>query len=357
VEYESGDPALKETAGIIARIFPNQKLREYFWQMVALMLEGKNITKTIQLWTGVGDNGKTVLMNFLKKMFGPYFAVIPTTCVTGKKPAAGKATPELAKLGGGVRVVFMNEPNQNEELNTATLKNWSGNDPMYVRALFDNGFEMIPMFKIVIICNDLPRVGNHDAAFWGRMRVVPFESRFTHGAPEDKAEQWEQKHFARDDAIEASFEALAPALFFLVVQMHNKIHSPDGGVRLVDPDEVKVATESYRSTSNCYNLFVDQIFDMSEGSEKHAQARVRKLPAVYSMFKSWFRDSFPKKNIHCLPMFMRAMVAVIPDIETLPMLAKADLNEGNVYGNSHGQQAVDRASFEEGGGAQEEYPY
>jgi len=322
--YEEGDPTLKETKGIIARIFPNKKLRDYFWQMTALMLEGKNITKTIQVWTGCGDNGKTVLMNFLKAVFGPYFAVIPTTCASGKKPQAGSATPELAKLGGGVRVVFMNEPNQNEVLNTATLKNWSGNDPMYVRALFDNGYEMVPMFKIVLICNDLPQVGNHDAAFWGRIRVVPFKSRFTHDAPKDITKQWKAKHFARDDAIEDSFETLAPALFYLVVRAYENIHSADGGVRLVDPWEVLKATENYRSTSNCYNLFVEQIFDTSPDAAEHRLAKVRDIPAVYALFRNWFRDSFPSGKINSMPVFMRAVRAVLPDVDTAKMLCKSD---------------------------------
>ena len=165
-EYKLTDREVENVLEFFEQIFPDEELRNYFLDYLSELLEGNNRKKEIFMWTGDGDNGKSVTQRILDHMLGRLAVKLPTTLITGKKPNVGSACPEIARLAGA-RLATMEEPDPDERINVGSLKNLTGGDILFGRDLFEPGKktkEIIPMFKLNFICNQLPYLEKPDNA-------------------------------------------------------------------------------------------------------------------------------------------------------------------------------------------------
>lgn len=243
-------------------------------------------------WTGEGDNGKSVTQLFFELMMGKLAIKLNTNIITGKKPSAGAAFADLARAGGGVRWAVLEEPDADEMINTGIFKHMSGNDSFYARDLFErgkDGREIKPLFKLVFICNKLPRMKAADKAVWNRVRVIPFEATFCrpdNPAPESYEEQLRQKRFPMDKQFGKKIPNLVEAFAWYLLQHRLKImNSPR-----VEPEKVRSATEIYRKQNDIYRQFVDE--SIAEDKDKWIS-----LVELYNLFKEWFKDSLPGHSV------------------------------------------------------------
>jgi intein/homing endonuclease len=133
------------------KIFPDPELKQYFLEYCAMLLKGGNKSKTFLVLSGHGDNGKSINMELLKLVLGKYMRILPTTVLTGKKAQSSQATPELDGING-VRHVLVQEPEGKETMNIGTLKELTGNDEIYIRGLFKEGRNILPLFKLSMTC-------------------------------------------------------------------------------------------------------------------------------------------------------------------------------------------------------------
>jgi P4 family phage/plasmid primase-like protien len=196
-------PKVQAVEHFLEQILPDKPLRRYFKDISSDIFQGGNSQKIVPIWQGHGDNGKSVMQKIFEKMFGPYAVKLNTTVVTGKKVQGGCANADLARTGGGVRWVVMEEPEPTEMINDGILNNLSGNDSFFARDLFEKGkdiSEITPLFKIILICNNFPKLRNNLPATWNRIRVIPFEATFVRPEKQDTLpatyeEQLQQKRF------------------------------------------------------------------------------------------------------------------------------------------------------------------
>lgn len=280
-EFNEMDPWVIETHNFFEKIFPDTSIRQYFMERLAEMLVGGNKRKHVYFWTGRGNNGKSVAKAFVQKMFGSYFIDIPNSILVGQKPKNGQACPELARADRGVRAAFTQEPNKKDLINTGALKEYSGNDTFYTRTLFEKGGEIEPMFKLVMITNDLPGVTTNDPAVWNRIRVIPFESTFTDNPPEDEDEQFRTKTFKKDENFDEKLEKMLEPLFWILVKLLPKIKRV-----IYEPPKVKEATDKYRRSQDIYAQFID------ERTIEDDTKRIT-ISDFFEAFRNWHKQSFP----------------------------------------------------------------
>lgn len=151
-KFSEDDIEVLDVKDFLSKVFPDESVRNYFMDVMSEVFEGKNSRKHVYVWTGDGDNGKSVTQLFFEKMFGPLCAKPPTSLITGKRTQSSSASPEFARLGNGVRWVVFDEPEKKEVINTGILKQLSGNDTYYARKLYSDGVEIVPMFRMCLIC-------------------------------------------------------------------------------------------------------------------------------------------------------------------------------------------------------------
>lgn len=73
-------------------------------RFVSSCLEGRNANKVFSIWSGSGDNGKTVMVSLIEQAFGDYAVKMPTSLLMGfsvntscKKPLCTIGTIDTAK--------------------------------------------------------------------------------------------------------------------------------------------------------------------------------------------------------------------------------------------------------------------
>lgn len=277
-------PDVVQVHDFLMKIFPDRSVRDYFMDVSADVFLGGNSSKLIQFWSGEGDNGKSVTQTLFEKMLGPYAIKLPTSLITGKRTQSSSASPELARAGNGVRLAMLQEPDQKDVLNIGLLKELSGNDTFFARGLYKEGSEIRPMFKLVLVCNEPPKLPYNDRATWNRIRVIPFESTFTDEAPASLEEQLLTKKFPKDKRFSEKIPKMIEAFAWCLVQRLRR--RPAGYVQF-EPDKVRLATANYQRRNDIYRQFVDEmIATVATDSELS-------LIEVYAVFKDWFRESVP----------------------------------------------------------------
>jgi P4 family phage/plasmid primase-like protien len=300
--YTFDHPDVLDVISFFEKVFPDEQVREYFFYEVCQVFVGGNPSKIIQFWTGEGNNGKSVTQALFEKMLGPLAVKFSTSLLTGKKKDLGAAAPELARSGNGVRWAVMDEPSADEVINPGPLKCITGNDAFFARDLFQTGketVEIIPMFKIVMICNQLPVIKDADKATWNRVRVIPFESTFVplEECPTDVEEQFKQKKFPMDKHFTTTkLPKLLEPLAWYLIQRWTHIKNDS---EYIEPLKVKVATAAYREDNDIYTQFELQCIIHKEGY-------TLPIATLHEIFEGWLKIEFPQLSQPARPAIRKA---------------------------------------------------
>lgn len=291
-QFTDDDQKVQDVYNFLEKVFPDKSIRTYFLDTSSEIFYGGNHRKIFQMWTGEGDNGKSVTQMFFEQMLGGSLSIkVPTTMVTSKKPMSGSAWPELARAGDGVRAAWIEEIDESEGIYCGIVKHLTGNDSFAARDLFEKGRDMKdikPMFKLFFICNKPPEfVGGGDKALWNRARVVPFESTFCREndpAPASYEEQLRQKRFPMDKDFAAKIPQLVEAFAWVLLQHRTKPKM------MIDPEKVRSATNAYRQRNDIYRQFIEECI-------AEDQTAKISLLEIYTQVKDWFKESMPGRKL------------------------------------------------------------
>jgi P4 family phage/plasmid primase-like protien len=286
-DFTLDSPAVQMAERFFVQIFPDESLRRYFLAIQSEIFVGSNTNKIFMIWTGEGDNGKSVTTDIFEKMLGPYSVKLPTSLIIGKRTQSSSASPELERLGNGVRFATVQEPNSSDQINTGIMKELSGNDKFYARGLHKNPIEVHPMFTPVMICNKPPNISNsqYDEAVWNRVRTIPFESTFPRDSsivPHTEEEQIKKKIFPRDPNFADKIPDMLEGVAYYLLHIYRTKSKED----MREPDKVMQATNNYRKANDVFRAFLDEKIQYSEGAKIY-------LSNIYNIFKEWYRNSIP----------------------------------------------------------------
>lgn len=289
-EFDETDEEVLNVHDYLEKVFPDKSVRNYFLDVSSDVFVGGNHQKQVYFWTGEGDNAKSVTQSLFEKMLGELAIKFSTTLITGKKTANGSANPELSRAGDGIRWATLEEPDGDEQINIGTLKNLSGNDSYWARDLFQKGKEakeITPMFKLIFICNKLPKLKYSDKATWNRIRVIPFESTFVKDGkdcPKTFEEQLRQKKFPMDKQFSKKIPGMIQAFAWVLLRHRSQIK-----IR-IEPPKVTQATEIYRKQNDIYRQFIEE-------SIIEDKSFTLSLLELYSNFKEWHKEGFPNYSL------------------------------------------------------------
>jgi P4 family phage/plasmid primase-like protien len=288
-EYTMQDEEVQNVISFLTKVFPDPELRKYFLDTYSDIFVGGNNQKKVYIWTGEGDNGKSITQMFFDEMLGQLSIKFNTQYFTGKKVASGSANPELARAAPPVRSVTMEEPDADESLNIGELKKLSGGDKFWARDLFEKGKktrEVTPMFMLTFICNKLPKLKFSDKATWNRLRVICFESTFVEPGdpcPITFEEQMKHKRFPMDKDLKHKIPGMVPAFAWYLLEWRKTVT-----VR-TEPIKVREATELYRLQNDIYRQFIEECIIEDDV--------VLTLTELYAQFKEWYKEGWPNNTL------------------------------------------------------------
>jgi len=243
-------------------LFPTRDaaLIEYVQRVIGYALTGDGSEKALFFLHGDGDNGKTTMLEVIRRLLGPYAGMVMIDTLMSKSQDATRQQA-VAQLYGK-RMVTASESEEGRRFNESILKGITGMGRLMGRRLYENAFEFDPTHKLFTDANHKPDIRGTDHAIWTRMHLVPF------GVIIPKAEQ--------DKQLGRKLREELPGILAWAVR---------GAVAwsklgLERPTAVDRATEAYRSEMDVVSIFLTECCEKDPDASEGATH-------LYSAFKAW----------------------------------------------------------------------
>lgn len=290
----------------IEQLFPAEELRDFFWKYMASILYSGNADKIFMVWSGDGDNSKSMLVKLIQKALGDYCVQLPASMLSEKEGHSSSANPCKARAVKSKLVVY-GEPEDTEQLRAALIKGHTGGDDFGVRNLYESVKQCTATFKMLMVCNRVPPIRNPDQAVRRRVVVLPFNSVWVDNPPTTKEDRISSRRFKKDPHFEKNLDCMAPAFLWLMCTKWKR-YSEDGLTER--PAEVMRATNDYFNESNLIEVFVKDCLDIrqladapleqQEQEEDGASCNTR-ASKVYSTYRRW-HETMQSKHAGCMTM-------------------------------------------------------
>ena len=230
------------------------------------------LTEDFMVHHNCGSNGKSKLLELIEFALGDYACKLSNTVLTRKQGGSSNASPDIEQTKGK-RLASIQETEQDDMVNVGRMKELSGGDKIYARGLFKDPIQFKPQFKMILLCNELPKINADDNGTWRRIRVVKFISRFTDNP---KLEH----EYPIDPMLSEKIHKWKEAFMYILLQKYKK-YKKHG---LKEPEEVLEVTREYQRVSDMYNDF------MTDTIVKDEKSHIG-LNELYRVFKEWFRNN------------------------------------------------------------------
>jgi len=162
-------------ASFINEVLPDTVVAGFVQRWFGYCLTGRSTEKVFLMLIGVGDNGKSVLVEVLKWLLGGYAAKIDTELLMAQPRSPQGPSPEILDIKGR-RLIYANETSEGQQLSDARVKDLTGGDTLAARPLYGKTrVEFSPTHKLMMIGNHKPKITDNTSGMWNRVVLVPFE--------------------------------------------------------------------------------------------------------------------------------------------------------------------------------------
>ena len=295
--FNKDSPEVKEVQQFFDSLQMEKEVATYILVYIASILDGDAEDQNFIMWTGVGSNGKSTIMELLIATLGDYFGMVPITLLTQKRGSSSGATPELADKAGK-RLLVMNETEHNDVIHIGYMKELTGGDLILARPLYGDPFYYKPQFHMLLLCNTLPNIPSTDKGTWRRIRAVPFPIEFVSG-PCTKPNQK-----PRDKTLKTKMKNWNKPLIWLLLNVYYpmykdtvKIEINDGretemkGLDAFEPKAVKDQTEKYKKDIDIHYEFFSSTYKKT-GNDRD----IIPFSVLFKQFKSWYNEYYDSRN-------------------------------------------------------------
>ena len=151
-------------------------LIQFVQRAVGYSLTGDVREQVLLICHGVGSNGKSVFLNILRKLLGGLaIQAAPDLLMADKQR---RHPTEQADLFGK-RIIVCQETGEGRRFNETLVKQLTGGDGIRARRMHEDFWEFNPTHKLWLSTNHKPEIKGTDYAIWRRIRLIPFNVKFT----------------------------------------------------------------------------------------------------------------------------------------------------------------------------------
>lgn len=229
----------------LKKIQPNPDDRKTLQRILGSCLVTKNDQNHWFVFQGRGGDGKSVTLHIIRHILGDYVrsADVKSFLHDSRANAAGPRE-DLMRLAGGTRMVIVAEPEVGAQLSTSTIKLMTGGEEISTRGGHKAQIEFEPQFKLIMMCNEPPKVKGDDEGTWRRPLMVRFPVRIP------------KKDI--DPFIKEKLEAEAPQIFAWLLEGYLDWWAR--GFDYAASDNIQNTTKSWRRESSQFaGWFEDRI--------------------------------------------------------------------------------------------------
>ena len=232
------------------------ELVAYLQRVLGYAMTGDTKAQAFFVLYGNGANGKSTLLNIVKRILGPYAQQASIRTFTNHDR---QQTNDLADLKGA-RLVSVSEAEQTHKFSEALIKQLTGGDSLRARQLYQKEIEFTPQSKYFIGTNYLPEIKGTDGGIWRRVNLIPFDFKAQSPDQDLPEKLWKEAsgilNWLLKGCLAWQVEGLNP------------------------PSVVADSTNKYRKTSDIVGLFLDEMCVAQVGSTVSKKE-------LYDGFVSW----------------------------------------------------------------------
>lgn len=243
----------------LRKIFINdQELIDWIACQCGIALTG-HIEEALLFCYGAGANGKSTLFGPLQMILGPYYLTLPIENLLMSKDAGSSTEAYHKATLANKRLVVAPEMPEGRRLSESLIKDLTGGitDKVTGRNPYGRPFEFFPSHKLMLFGNHKPIIRGRDDGIWRRVRLVPFNYKFTGAEKRDKTE------------VMAEFRAELPGIFNWCLKGYAS--------RPPTPQAVLVASEEFKRESDLLSEFIAETIEV----DNRSSVAVKVLFAAY----------------------------------------------------------------------------
>ena len=252
----------------IFKIFQgNPDLIEYVQKIMGHSLTGETKFHRFFIFFGRGANGKSTLINIFKSLTACSEEEIIknyTHCDSADKIMDNKFqnNESLISQWKRTRALFCEESKESSVLDTAKMKQLTGENLVTARQLYERAESFMPMFKVFLITNNKPVIKDPTIGSWRRIELIPFKVSISN----------EEKIEGIDKLILAEGKA---GLMNWFLEGLKKIYAD--GDKLNTPKIIQIETDIYKAEEDELDEFLMDCCEKDENSMTQSS----KLYAAY----------------------------------------------------------------------------
>ncbi|SMX37443.1 phage/plasmid primase, P4 family [Maliponia aquimaris] len=231
-------------------------LAAYLARICGYCLTGDTGEQVFFFFHGAGANGKSVFLQTVSRTLGSYAATAPLDSFM-----IGRGTSHPTDIAGlrGKRLVTVSETEPGRAWAESRIKTITGGDPIRARFLYQDFFEFVPTFKLIVAGNHRPQLTGVGEAMRRRLHLVPFDITI----PPDR----------RDKQLAHRLETeLGGVLSWMIAGYHEWQQKG-----LDAPQRILEASRSYFADEDLVGQWIDEELDIGEDHTATAKA----------LFASW----------------------------------------------------------------------
>lgn len=253
----------------------NQETKRYLQKVCGYLLHGANEEHALWIAFGPARNGKSTLMGVLRKIMGDFAVTADVDILT--KPSGksgGSAKPEILLLNKK-RFIFMSEADKYSCLQASLIKQITGADNLSARGVYSNNIREFRVYgKIIIACNNLPKINDMSLLASDRINILPFDRFF--------------KKSERDTTLETQF--LSPECKSAIFNWMLKGISLYREEGLKPTARMQEILEEYERGYDIYAQFIQENLRLRKDNNC-SDPTDSTLKAVWETGKKWLKDN------------------------------------------------------------------
>lgn len=213
------------------------------------------------------SNGKSSLLELAKTVLGQYGAKVSMSILTEQRNNSSSANEQMMAYKRS-RLAFYSETNKQEEINCAVVKEFTSQESVTTRAIFQSQTTFRPKCNHVITTNYYPIIKTTDYGIWRRMKLYRHKIQFKPRSKLDLNNKYEK---LADENIAKEFsynKGIREAFMSLLVEYYKDLYANHGGkLSNIRCDSLERDSLEYRNSMDTLNRFICQNVIVSKGSK------------------------------------------------------------------------------------------
>lgn len=244
------DATCPEWDKFIERVMPDKDERAYLQRSLGACLTDSSGDQKLIVHHGSGANGKSTCLDAVCYAMGDYsMSVDVASLLYGGEKQGSAASPDIARLAEGPRLVRASEPELGSRLSESHVKSITGGEPIVARMLHKPPMEFRFGAKIHLSCNSRPSIRGGDDGIWRRIDLLHWKVQI----PVSE----------RDPHLPDKLKAEAPGILnWLIRGLEDWME-----VGLATPESVLASTAEYREDSDALGRFILEWCEKDGGAE------------------------------------------------------------------------------------------